>query len=86
MENTKLSKNKRHGSVRKHVKLPLTKGISIKPKNCKLILHFDVRNTILVADSVTDDNIEEALNSYFTGVTWGKTPPRGGNGRVIHPR
>ena len=80
MENTKISKHKRHCSstrVRKNVKLPLIKGISIKPQNRKLVLHFDVRNTILVADSVTDDNVEEALNSYFTGVTWGTNTPQG---------
>ena len=29
------------------------------------------RNTILVADSVTNIGVEEALNSYLTGVTWG---------------
>ena len=38
----------------------------------KLVLHFDVRNTILVADSVTNDFVEQALNSYLTGVTWGR--------------
>ena len=37
----------------------------------KLILHFDVRNTVLVADSVTSIGVEQALNSYLTGVTWG---------------
>jgi hypothetical protein len=38
----------------------------------KLVLHFDVRNTILVADSVTNVLVEEAVNSYLTGVTWGR--------------
>ena len=37
----------------------------------KLVLHFDIRNTILVADSVTNVDVEEALNTYLTGVTWG---------------
>ena len=38
----------------------------------KLVLHFDVRNTILVADSVTNVHVEEAVNSFLTGVTWGR--------------
>lgn len=38
----------------------------------KLVLHFDVRNTVLVADSVTNVNVEQALNSFLTSVTWGK--------------
>ncbi|XP_012937404.1 uncharacterized protein LOC101848656 [Aplysia californica] len=37
----------------------------------KLILHLDIRNTILVADSVTDVTVEEALNSFLTGIVWG---------------
>ncbi|ELU00686.1 hypothetical protein CAPTEDRAFT_125662 [Capitella teleta] len=40
-------------------------------KQRKLILHFDVRNTVLVADSVTQVNVEQALNSFLTSVTWG---------------
>ncbi|KAH9504781.1 hypothetical protein Btru_061945 [Bulinus truncatus] len=38
----------------------------------KLILHLDIRNTVLVADSVTNVAVEEALNSFLTGVVWGK--------------
>jgi len=41
------------------------------PPRRKLVLHFDIRNTILVADSVTQVNIEQALNTFLTGVTWG---------------
>jgi len=41
----------------------------------KLVLHFDVRNTILVSDSATNDNVEQALNSFLTGVTWGREEP-----------
>ena len=37
----------------------------------KLVLHFDIRNTILVADSVTNVDVDEALNTYLAGVTWG---------------
>ena len=36
-----------------------------------VLLPYYFRNTILVADSVTNIGIEEALNSYLTGVTWG---------------
>jgi len=43
----------------------------------KLVLHFDVRNTILVSDSATHDNVEQALNSFLTGVTWGREEPTG---------
>ncbi|XP_013063680.2 uncharacterized protein LOC106052776 [Biomphalaria glabrata] len=38
----------------------------------KLIIHLDIRNTILVADSVTDVCVEQALNSFLTGVVWGR--------------
>ncbi len=37
----------------------------------RLVLHFDVRNTVLVADSVTNINVEQSLNSFLTGVVWG---------------
>ena len=78
MENGIKPKNKRQRTRSKEpVKLPLTNGISINTENRKLVLHFDVRNTVLVADSVTNDNVEEALNSYFTGVTWGEDTPKG---------
>lgn len=39
--------------------------------SAKLVLHFDVRNTVLVADSVTNVTVEDALNSYLTSVAWG---------------
>lgn len=42
-------------------------------KSRKLVLHFDIRNTILVADSVTKVNMEQALNTFLTGVTWGRS-------------
>ena len=43
----------------------------------KMVLHFDVRNTILVSDAATHDNVEHALNSFLTGVTWGREEPTG---------
>lgn len=39
--------------------------------NPKLILHFDIRNTMIVADTVTSITVEQALNAYLTGVLWG---------------
>lgn len=41
-------------------------------KKRKLILHVDLRNTIIVADSVTNIDIEQSINSYLTGVLWGR--------------
>ncbi|XP_061195331.1 uncharacterized protein LOC133203577 [Saccostrea echinata] len=38
----------------------------------KLVIHFDIRNTVLVADSVTKVSMEQALNSFLTGVAWGR--------------
>lgn len=38
----------------------------------KLVLHFDIRNTMIVADSVTNITVEQALNAYLTGVLWGR--------------
>ncbi|KAL4227070.1 hypothetical protein ACF0H5_015044 [Mactra antiquata] len=43
----------------------------------KLVLHFDIRNTVLVADSVTNVSVEQALNSFLTGVVWGREGPEG---------
>ncbi len=43
----------------------------------RLVLHFDVRNTVLVADSVTNINVEQSLNSFLTGVVWGTETPEG---------
>lgn len=40
--------------------------------NKKLVLHFDIRNTLIVADTVTSITVEQALNAYLTGVLWGK--------------
>ncbi|XP_052779291.1 uncharacterized protein LOC128216686 [Mya arenaria] len=50
---------------------------STSAKQRKLILHFDIRNTVLVADSVTNVSVEQALNSFLTGVTWGREDTSG---------
>ena len=51
-------------------------GVGEKPipngRRRKLIIHFDIRNTVLVADSITNVSMEQALNSFLTGVAWGK--------------
>lgn len=47
-------------------------AVSSSDKRRKLILHFDIRNTVLVADSVTNVSVEQALNSFLTGVVWGR--------------
>ncbi|CAL8077045.1 unnamed protein product [Calicophoron daubneyi] len=36
----------------------------------RLILHFDARNTLFVADKCYRLTVEEALNSYLTGLVW----------------
>lgn len=53
------------------------KNIGKSETNRKLILHFDIRNTVLVADSVTNVSVEQALNSFLTGVVWGREDPDG---------
>ncbi|GFS20616.1 hypothetical protein ElyMa_005060900 [Elysia marginata] len=45
--------------------------IHVDNRKRKLIIHLDIRNTILVADSITNVSVEEALNSFLTSVTWG---------------
>nr|CAX74296.1 hypotheticial protein [Schistosoma japonicum] len=42
-----------------------------KPRR-KLILHFDARNTLFLSDKSYRFTVEEALNSYITGIVWGK--------------
>ena len=53
----------------------LRTGNIVKIEKRKLVLHFDVRNTVVVGDSNT--NVEQALSSFFTRVTWGKNTPKG---------
>ena len=48
-----------------------------KSHSRKLVLHFDVRNTVLVADSIGGFDITRALNGYLSGVTWGKSTSKG---------
>ncbi|CAH8559636.1 unnamed protein product [Schistosoma bovis] len=42
-----------------------------KPRR-KLILHFDARNTLFLSDKSYRFTIEEALNSYISGIVWGQ--------------
>lgn len=55
-----------------HVDTNIDSCVEINGKKRKLIIHFDLRNTILVSDSVTNVSMEQALNSFLTGVVWGK--------------
>lgn len=58
----------------------------------QLVLHFDVRNTILVADSVSNVDVTECLNSYLTSVAWGVVDDNGvwscidSSGRITAPQ
>ncbi|KAK4471492.1 hypothetical protein MN116_004915 [Schistosoma mekongi] len=55
-----------------------------KPRR-KLILHFDARNTLFLSDKSYRFTVEEALNSYITGIVWGKLndePQRNGDNTV----
>ncbi|CAF3573218.1 unnamed protein product [Rotaria sordida] len=40
-------------------------------KQRKLILHFDNRNTLQVANNVSSTTIEQGVNNFLTGVLWG---------------
>ncbi|CAF0934261.1 unnamed protein product [Adineta steineri] len=40
-------------------------------KRRKLILHFDNRNTLEVANNVSATTIEQGVNNFLTGVLWG---------------
>lgn len=40
-------------------------------KQRKLILHFDNRNTLQVANNVSATTIEQGVNNFLTGVLWG---------------
>ena len=58
----------------------------------QLVLHFDVRNTLLVADSVSNVDVAECLNSYLTSVAWGIVGSDGiwrcidNSGRITSPQ
>ncbi|XP_033744885.1 uncharacterized protein LOC117330582 [Pecten maximus] len=54
-----------------------TKVNNVADKRRKLVIHFDIRNTVLVSDSVTNVTMEQALNSFLTGVVWGQEPSKG---------
>ncbi|OCT85879.1 uncharacterized protein LOC108714686 [Xenopus laevis] len=48
-----------------------------QPKKRKLVLHFDLNNTILVSDASTGQGPRAALNSYLSTVTWGQISETG---------
>ncbi|CAF0940954.1 unnamed protein product [Rotaria sp. Silwood1] len=43
----------------------------------KLILHFDNRNTLQVANNVSATTIEQGVNNFLTGVLWGYENDKG---------
>ena len=64
---------------------PLDDVVSCEDKK-RLVLHFDVRNTVLVHDSVTNIDVEQSLNSFLTGVVWGTETDSGAwEWRSSHP-
>lgn len=59
------------------VPLGLPVGVSDHSPRKKLVLHIDLNNTILVSDAVTGQGTLAALDSFLTGVTWGKMSKHG---------
>ena len=55
----------------------LNNEVNTEHRKRKLVLHFDIRNTVLVADSITNVSVEQALNSFLTGVAWGYEGSKG---------
>ncbi|XP_072276746.1 uncharacterized protein [Pyxicephalus adspersus] len=50
---------------------------ALQQKRRNLILHLDLNNTILVADTATGQGPSAALNSYLSTVTWGRISTTG---------
>lgn len=59
------------------VPLGLPVGVNGPTRRKKLVLHIDLNNTILVSDAVTGQGTLAALDSFLTGVTWGKMSKHG---------
>ncbi|XP_037540472.1 uncharacterized protein si:dkey-32e6.3 [Nematolebias whitei] len=57
--------------------VPLPLGSTDYTRGKKLVLHIDLNNTILVSDAVTGQGTVAALDSFLTGVTWGKKNKHG---------
>lgn len=45
--------------------------VGVNSKKRKIVVHFDLWNTVLVSNSVTNVSFELALNSFLAGVVWG---------------
>ncbi|XP_066528185.1 uncharacterized protein si:dkey-32e6.3 [Hoplias malabaricus] len=56
--------------VDKHSVSSIPKLLSVKKK--KIVLHFDLNNTILVSDAVTKQGTVAALEYFLSTVTWGR--------------
>ncbi|XP_029657557.1 uncharacterized protein LOC115231742 [Octopus sinensis] len=50
----------------------------------KLVIHIDLRNTTLVADTFTNTGVETCLASYLSSVAWGSVDSKDGTWRMTH--
>ncbi|XP_069793270.1 uncharacterized protein [Narcine bancroftii] len=50
---------------------------ALSSKRSKLIMHFDVNNTVQLFDSITGQGPRTALSSFLTTVTWGRINQKG---------
>ncbi|XP_051777125.1 uncharacterized protein si:dkey-32e6.3 isoform X1 [Erpetoichthys calabaricus] len=48
-----------------------------EPKRRKLVLHFDLNNTIVVSDAATKQDTVKALDYFLSTVTWGRLDKEG---------
>eukprot|EP00746_Dinoflagellata_sp_MGD_P159364 gnl/MRDRNA2_/MRDRNA2_86685_c0_seq11.p1 gnl/MRDRNA2_/MRDRNA2_86685_c0~~gnl/MRDRNA2_/MRDRNA2_86685_c0_seq11.p1 ORF type:complete len:2240 (-),score=404.77 gnl/MRDRNA2_/MRDRNA2_86685_c0_seq11:309-6086(-) len=53
-------------------KLQRAASIRFLQASTKLILHFDVNGTVLVADPISNANLHAELNKYLAGASWGR--------------
>lgn len=61
---------KTHSGITEHSGSSVPRLLSVRRK--KLVLHFDLNNTILVSDAVTNQGTVAALEYFLSTVTWGR--------------
>ncbi|XP_076840383.1 uncharacterized protein LOC143485083 [Brachyhypopomus gauderio] len=59
-----------NSDIAEHQTAPVPKLLSVRNK--KVIIHFDLNNTILVSDAVTNQGTVAALEYFLSTVTWGR--------------
>lgn len=59
-----------NGCTTAEASLPIPRLLPIQKK--KLVLHFDLNNTILVSDAVTKQGTIASLEYFLSTVTWGR--------------